>query len=166
MLQSAAVGYLQSLGVQEAKALADSLKDENGEPTKASEAVRAALQALAACGGAQAQGSNCGSGALAAAGSVVLTNLFNDGSSLTEAQKQGKEALISTIVTGIVQAAGGDATVAATASQIELANNGLTTDFIAAAKKVASKAANGVSKLMDKITIQHLVDSKKRFGTT
>jgi len=161
MLQSAAVGYLQSLGAQEAKALADSLKDENGEPTKASEAVRGALQALAACGGAQAQGSNCGSGALAAAGSVVLTNLFNDGSSLTEAQKQGKEALISTIVTGIVQAAGGDATVAATASQIELANNGLTTDFIAAAKKVASKAANGVSKLMDKITIQRLVDSKE-----
>jgi filamentous hemagglutinin len=123
MVQAATVNYLQSLGVQEIKQIADNLKDSNGQPNAASEAVRTALQGIAGCAGASAQGASCGSAALGASASVVLSNLMSDPQGLTAEQKDTRKNLISGLITSVTAATGGDAAIANTASQIELENN-------------------------------------------
>jgi hypothetical protein len=144
MLQGAAVNYLQSLGVQQVKGIADSLMTSAGEPTAASEAVRTALQGLVACAGVAAQSQSCGASATGAAASVVLNNLIQgldgkDAASLTPAEKEARTNLVSSLVAGIAAAAGGEAAVSTAAATIEMENNYLSPK--SSALRVAAKSA-------------------------
>src|SRR5450830_335349 len=128
-IQAAAVNYLQSLGVQQIKQIADEFKTD-GQANSTSETVRTALQGLAACAGAAASGNNCGTAALAASSSVVINTLLDqvegkDSNNLTPAEKEARLNLLTTLVTGITAAAGGNAAVANAAATIETENNGL-----------------------------------------
>jgi filamentous hemagglutinin len=122
-LQSAAVNYLQSLGAQQVKLIADELKSDE---------ARAALHALLACAGAAAQSQDCGTAAAGAAASVVINNLIKnidgkDPMGLDAAEKEARINLVASLIAGITEAAGGDAAVAATAARIEMENNHLGT---------------------------------------
>jgi filamentous hemagglutinin len=119
-IQSATVNYLQSLGAEKIKGIADNLQ---------SETARTALQGLLACGGAAAQGASCGSAASGAAASVVLNDLFNQlnggNKNLTAEERQAQANIITSLITGITAAAGGDAAIATAAAQIEAENNSI-----------------------------------------
>jgi len=127
-IQSAAVNYLQSLGAEKVKEIADTIGDEHGGA--AGETARTALQGLLACGGAAASGQSCSSGAMGASASVVLNNLIDSvtgdkAGNLTPEEKQARENLLASLITGITASAGGDAAVANAASRIEMENNNL-----------------------------------------
>ena len=118
ILQSAAVNYLQSLGAQEIKNIADGLD----------EVARTALHGLLACGGAAAQGQSCGTAAAGASASVVLNNLIQglDGKKaeeMTAVEKEARINLVTSLIAGITEAAGGEAAVASSAAKIEMENN-------------------------------------------
>ncbi|MGC7406966.1 hypothetical protein ACPWR0_18935 [Pandoraea pneumonica] len=90
-VQRAAVGYLQTLGVEKVKQIADDLD---------SETARAALQGIVGCAGAAASGGNCSAGALGASASVVLNNLINVASDtnsrdITPSEKEARMNLVS-----------------------------------------------------------------------
>jgi filamentous hemagglutinin len=150
LAQSTLANVAQSFGVQQIKTIADSFgetaKDANGKeltnpdgtkifkPTETSEAVRTALQGLAACAGQAAGGGECSSAALGAASSVVLNNLFAtgpggnaalhpDGSPLTPDEQTERANLVSTLVATLTTALGGDANAATTSAIIETLNN-------------------------------------------
>jgi len=119
-IQSTAVAYLQGLGAQEVKKIADGLD---------SETARAALHAVVGCAGAAASGQSCGAGASGAAASVVLNNLLGgDPSKMTAAEKRQREGIINAIVAGVAATAGGSGAVktAVNAATIEMENNYLT----------------------------------------
>ncbi|WP_422490898.1 hypothetical protein, partial [Endozoicomonas sp. ALE010] len=129
MIESAAVNYLQSLGAQKVKAIADKLDSEK---------ARAALHAIVGCAGASAQGNSCSSGAAGASAAVVVNNLLdrvNDvkGSELSDTEKEDRKNLVISIIAGVTDAAGGVASVAAAASQIEAENNALFVPLLIAA---------------------------------
>ncbi len=85
LAQGAVVGVLQSLAVTQIKHIADSLMTEtpgaDGTVTctqnPQSEALRAALQAIVACGGASAAGAGCGGAAMGAGVSAAMGSLLN-----------------------------------------------------------------------------------------
>ncbi|MFC3627492.1 hemagglutinin repeat-containing protein [Vogesella amnigena] len=118
--QAMAVNYLQSLGAQEIKHLADALD---------SEVARAALQALNACAGAALQGRGCGGAAAGAGAAVVLNNLLNqvNGQSgpLSAEEREARSNLLTSLISGIAGASGGDASSAGNAANIEMRNNAL-----------------------------------------
>lgn len=118
-VQKSAVAYLQSLGANQVKQIADALD---------SDTARAALRAVVGCAGAAASQS-CASGALGAAGGSILNNLLDqvDKGSLTPADKENRANLVSSLVAGITSAAGGSAATAANAARIETENNRLAT---------------------------------------
>ncbi len=117
LIQSAAVTALQSLGAQQIKQLSDTLGGEGS-------AAHTALHAILGCAGAAASGSNCGTAALAAgAGSTINALLNNLDSNLTPEDRENRSQLITTLITGITTATGGDAAIANTASRIETENN-------------------------------------------
>jgi filamentous hemagglutinin len=123
LIQSATVATLQSLGAQQIKALAIKLGGE-GSP------AHTALHAVLACAGAAATGTDCGTAALAASSGVVINTLLNsiegkDADKLTASEKESRLNLITSLVTGVTAALGGDAAVANTAVTIETENNGL-----------------------------------------
>lgn len=148
MLQDAAVNALQGLGAQQVKEIADSFM-AGGEKTAQSEAIRTALHTVLACGGAAAQSADCGSGAAGAAASVVLNNLVDSvtgtsGQNLSAEEKEQRINLITTIIAGITDAAGGDSGIARAAAQIEMENNYLTSvQALAFDKELASCKASG-----------------------
>ncbi|WP_374339574.1 polymorphic toxin-type HINT domain-containing protein, partial [Leeia sp.] len=122
LLRGATINYLQGLGAREVKQIADQLD---------SEVARTALHGLLACAGAAAQNQSCGSAALGASSSVVINNLLDslsgkDSSTLTAEQKKAREDVVSNLIGGITQAAGGDAAIATLASRLEMENNYLS----------------------------------------
>lgn len=130
LLQNTVVAYLQSLGVENIKAIADSLKNR-GTATAESEATRTALQALVGCAGAAASQQSCGAGAMGAAASVVLNNLLDslsgtDSDKLSASEKEARKNLVTSLVAGIAAAGGGTNIATATgAATIEVENNHL-----------------------------------------
>jgi filamentous hemagglutinin len=123
LMQAATINTLQALGAQEIKALATQLGGE-GSP------AHTALHAVLACAGAAATGSDCGTGALAASSGVVINTLLNtvegkEADKLTASEKEARLNLITSLVTGVTAALGGDAAVANTAVTIETENNAL-----------------------------------------
>lgn len=88
--------------------------------------AHAALHAIVACAGASAAGKGCGSGALGAATSSLLTNLFDENPSDNAEQKEAKRNLLATLVTGIAAAGGSDASTASSSAISALDNNYLT----------------------------------------
>ncbi|WP_063588559.1 two-partner secretion domain-containing protein [Achromobacter ruhlandii] len=93
---------------------------------KEGSATHAALHAIVACAGASAAGKGCGSGALGAATSSLLTNLFDENPSDNAEQKEAKRNLLATLVTGIASAGGSDASRATSSAISALDNNYLT----------------------------------------
>ncbi|MFK0377747.1 hemagglutinin repeat-containing protein [Pandoraea sp. NPDC090278] len=121
-LQRAAVGYLQTLAVEQVKQIADSL---------GSESARTALHGIVGCAGGVAAGGNCGAGAMGGAASVVLGNLLNQiadtrNDELPQQDKEARMNLIESVVAGITAGTGNDATTASIASRLELENNQFT----------------------------------------
>ena len=119
-----AINVIQGLGAEKIKGLITSIgKDDTPE----GEAARAALQGILACATASGKGADCGSAALGASGSVALNYLANsigkDSKDLTTQEKEDRLNLINTILTGTVEALGGDAAAASIAAKIEMENN-------------------------------------------
>ena len=125
MVQATAVNVIQGLGAEKIKGLITSIgKDDTPE----GEAARAALQGILACTTAAGKGADCGSAALGAAGSVALNYLADTitgekGRELTAKEKEDRLNFINTILTGAVDALGGDAATVSIAAKIEMENN-------------------------------------------
>ncbi|MBN3805140.1 filamentous hemagglutinin N-terminal domain-containing protein [Paraburkholderia sp. Ac-20336] len=112
--QSATVAYLQELGANGVKQIADSL---------GSEEARAALHAIVGCAGAAASGQSCGAGAMGAAASSVLGSLLAPTDGMSAEDRQARENLVTSLVAGIATASGTNAATATGAAQIEVENN-------------------------------------------
>lgn len=119
-VQAGVVNYLQQQG---ASYIGDLVK--TGAITEGSP-LHAAMHAIVACAGAAASSQNCGAGAMGAATSSLLSNLFTDSPNETATEKQAKGNLISSIVAGVATAGGLNAATATTAGQTEVENNFLT----------------------------------------
>ncbi|BCM08244.1 cell surface protein [Ralstonia solanacearum] len=115
-VQNATVAYLQELGANQVKQIADSL---------GSESARAALHAIVGCAGAAASSQSCGAGAMGAATSSVLGSLLGSTDGMSASDKQARENLVTSLVAGIATASGVNAATATNAAQIEAENNQL-----------------------------------------
>lgn len=123
-VQRAAVSYLQTLGVEKVKQIADDLD---------SETARAALQGIVGCAGAAASGGNCSAGALGASASVVLNNLIDrvantSATDLPSDEQEARANLVTSIVAGIAATSGSgtDTSTATASTRLELENNYLS----------------------------------------
>ncbi|MET2528007.1 hemagglutinin repeat-containing protein [Ralstonia pseudosolanacearum] len=119
-VQNASVAYLQELGANQVKQIADALD---------SDTARAALHAVVGCAGAAASSQSCASGALGAAGGSIINNLLDqiNKDKLTPEEKEARSNLVSSLIAGITAAAGGNAVTATNAARIETENNRLAT---------------------------------------
>ncbi|WP_293931452.1 hemagglutinin repeat-containing protein, partial [Iodobacter sp.] len=127
LVQNGAVAYLQSIGAEKIKEIANTFQKE-GKETATSENVRAALHAIASCAGAAVSASNCSSAAVGAASSVVINNVLSElentnADKMTASEKEKRKNLVGSIITGIVAATDGNAAAANNAAQIEMQNN-------------------------------------------
>jgi len=120
--QALVVNYLQQQG---AAYIGDLVR--KGTLTEGSPA-HATLHAIVACAGAMAGSQDCASGALGAAASSLLTNLFLDTPNESAEQKEAKRNLIATLVTGIA-ATGGLNVATATNSAIAAVDNNYLTQY-------------------------------------
>ncbi|AVG17720.1 hypothetical protein CFN79_18645 [Chromobacterium vaccinii] len=138
MAQNAGIAYLQGLGAQEVKALADDLeRAQSNDPDHADkkpegEVVRAVLHAALACAGAEASGQSCGAGAAGGAASVALNNALDklqhtDADKMTAEERLNRENLVSGLLAGLSAGTGGAGTAATTvnAAKTEMENNAL-----------------------------------------
>lgn len=114
--QAAALNYLQSLGAEKIKYIADSLHDEM---------VRAALHGALAYGGAVARGQSGGAAALGASASVLVNTLLGPVEGVSEEEKDARKNIVTSLVAGLADAGGADATSAQHAAQIETENNAM-----------------------------------------
>ncbi len=118
--QNLVVNYLQQQG---AGFIGGLVKD--GTLTEGS-ALHAALHGVLACAGAAASDQACAGGALGAASSSLLTNLFLDQPGETAQAKEAKRNLIATLVAGISATGGLEAATATNSAIAALDNNYLT----------------------------------------
>ena len=116
LAQNATIAYLQELGAQQVKKIADSLGSED---------ARAALHAVVGCAGAAASSQSCGAGAMGAAASSVIGSLLGPTDGMSASDKQSRENLVNSLVAGIAASAGVNAATATNAGQIEAENNQL-----------------------------------------
>ncbi|MBU9368296.1 hypothetical protein KTE69_07860 [Burkholderia multivorans] len=116
---NAAIGYVQSLGANKVKELADSF----GQGTPQAESARAALHTIVGCAGAAGGGQGCGSGAMGAAASSLIGSALGSAEGLTEQERQARVDLVTGVVAGIAMAGGLDAATAGNAAKIEGENN-------------------------------------------
>jgi filamentous hemagglutinin len=112
--QSAAVAYIQEIGANQVKQIADSLD---------SDTARAALHAIVGCAGAAASSQACGAGAMGAAASSVIGSLLGPTTNMSAADREARENLVNSLVAGIATAGGVNAATATGAAQIEVENN-------------------------------------------
>ncbi|MGD7160120.1 DUF637 domain-containing protein, partial [Ralstonia pseudosolanacearum] len=140
--QNMVVNYVQQQGASYiGKLVADGTLVE-GSP------AHAALHAIVACAGAAASSQSCGSGALGAAASSLLTGLFSETSpDETATQREGKRNLITSLVTGIAAMSGADATTATNGAIAAVDNNWLATQQIVQMKKELSNAKSTLEQL-------------------
>ncbi|WP_231686345.1 hemagglutinin repeat-containing protein [Ralstonia pseudosolanacearum] len=140
--QNMVVNYVQQQGASYiGKLVADGTLVE-GSP------AHAALHAIVACAGAAASSQSCGSGALGAAASSLLTGLFSETSpDETATQREGKRNLITSLVTGIATMSGADATTATNGAIAAVDNNWLATQQIVQMKKELSSAKSTLEQL-------------------
>ncbi len=114
--QAAALNYLQSLGAEKIKHIADSLNDET---------ARAALHGALAYGGAVARGQSGGAAALGASASVLVNTLLGPVEGVSEEEKEARRNIVTSLVAGFADVGGVDATSAQNAAQIEIENNAM-----------------------------------------
>ncbi|MFC7422146.1 hypothetical protein ACFQNF_20005 [Iodobacter arcticus] len=125
LVQNASVAYVQSLGAEKIKDIADSFQTKKGEEKQTSQNVRAALHAIASCAGAAVSASNCSSAAVGAASCVVINNVLSEientnADKMTASEKEKRKNLVGSIIAGIVAATDGNAAAANNAAQIEM----------------------------------------------
>ncbi|MDW5415711.1 hemagglutinin repeat-containing protein [Iodobacter sp. CM08] len=159
LVQNASVAYVQSLGAEKIKEIANSFQKVDGEENQTSQNVRAALHAIASCAGAAVTASNCSSAAVGAASSVVINNVLSEienttADKMTASEKEKRKNLVGSIITGIVAATDGNAAAANNAAQIEMENNALTflKGTTARVKTVATSTADFLAKPQGKVT--------------
>ncbi|OHX14463.1 hypothetical protein BI347_13830 [Chromobacterium sphagni] len=128
MAQNAGIAYLQGLGAQQIKQMADQL--EKGDKTVGGETVRAVLHAALACAGAEASSQSCAAGAVGGAASVALNNALDklqgtNADKMTAEQKLQRENLVSGLLAGVAAGTGGASTAATVvdAAKTEMENN-------------------------------------------
>jgi len=173
MVQGMVVNYVQQQGAGYIGQLV-----ANGTVIEGS-AEHAALHAIVACGGAAAGGSHCASGAGGAGVSSLLTGLFSETSpDETQAQREAKRNLITSLVGGIAATTGADVATATGAGIAATDNNWLASQQIvqrnkelAAAKgpletmSVMAKWA-GVSGKQDALTLNGVAKGLAEAGWT
>ncbi|WP_081073778.1 hemagglutinin repeat-containing protein [Burkholderia territorii] len=125
--QSATVAYLQELGANGIKQIADYLDNDS---TATGETARAALHAIVGCAGAAASTQSCGAGAMGAAASSVLGSLMAPTDQMTASERNQRENLVASLVAGVAAMSGQNAATAAGAAQIEVENNQLAPSVI------------------------------------
>lgn len=136
--QNMLVNYVQQQGASYIGKLV-----ANGTLTEGSP-LHAAMHAIVACAGAAASSQSCGSAALGAAGSSLLTGLFGETTPDEKStEREAKRNLIVSIVTGIGTAGGVDMAPASTAAATAVDNNWLATQQIVQMNKEL-EAANGM----------------------
>ena len=120
-VQSAVVNYVQQQGAGYiGKLVADGVVKEGS-------AEHASLHAIVACAGAAASSQSCGAGALGAAASSLLTNLFTEDAKETNADKEAKRNVVTSLVAGVAAViSSSNAATATTAATAALDNNWLT----------------------------------------
>ena len=110
--------------------------------------LHAALHSIVACAGAAASSQSCGSGALGAAASSLLTGLFSDTNpNETQAAREAKRNLIASLVTGIAAVSGTDASTATNSATAAIDNNWLATQQIVQMKKELTEAKGALEVL-------------------
>jgi filamentous hemagglutinin len=160
LAQGSLVAYLQQQGASYIGGLVAQGVLREGSP------AHAALHGIVACAGAAASGGACGSAALGASASSVLTGLFGDTDpSETVAMRAAKRNLLVSLVTGMAAATGADTQAATQAGTLASDNNWLATAQIvqasqelAAAKTTREELAvlarwAGTSALQDALTV-------------
>ncbi|WP_185633641.1 hemagglutinin repeat-containing protein, partial [Burkholderia stagnalis] len=125
--QNATVAYLQELGTNGVKQIADYLDKDN---TPAGETARAALHAIVGCAGAAASSQSCGAGSMGAAASSVLGSLMAPTDQMTASERNQRENLVTSLVAGVAALSGQNAATATGAAQIEVENNQLAPQVI------------------------------------
>ncbi|WP_211465747.1 hemagglutinin repeat-containing protein [Collimonas silvisoli] len=120
-VQAGVVNYVQQQGAGYiGKLVADGALKE-GSPE------HAALHAIVACAGAAASSQSCGAGAMGAATSSLLTNLFADNNpNETNAQKEAKGNLVNSLVAGLATMTGANGATATNAATVAVDNNWLS----------------------------------------
>jgi filamentous hemagglutinin len=138
LVQNMLVNYVQQQGASYIGQLVSNGTLSEGSP------AHAAMHAMLACAGAAASAQNCGAGAGGAAAASLLTNLFSDTNpNETQAQKEAKRNLLTSLVTGLATVTGVNAATANNAAAAAAENNWLASQQIAQMKKEL-KAANGL----------------------
>ncbi|WP_423763192.1 hemagglutinin repeat-containing protein [Burkholderia sp. NLJ2] len=112
--QNATVAYLQELGANGVKQIADSL---------GSESARAALHAIVGCAGAAAGSQSCGAGAMGAAASSVLGSLLKPSDGMSATEREARDNLVTSLVAGVAAVSGQNVGTATDAAKIEVENN-------------------------------------------
>ncbi|MEK6366160.1 MAG: hemagglutinin repeat-containing protein, partial [Burkholderia gladioli] len=112
--QNATVAYLQELGTNQVKQIADKL---------GSEEARAALHAIVGCAGAAASSQSCGAGAMGAATSSVLGSLLAPSANLSASEREARANLVASLVAGVAAVSGQNVATATGAGKIEVENN-------------------------------------------
>ncbi|WP_254212498.1 hemagglutinin repeat-containing protein [Burkholderia multivorans] len=112
--QNATVAYLQELGTNQVKQIADNL---------GSEEARAALHAIVGCAGAAASSQSCGAGAMGAATSSVLGSLLAPSTNLSASEREARDNLVASLVAGVAAVSGQNVATATGAGKIEVENN-------------------------------------------
>jgi filamentous hemagglutinin len=159
--QNMLVSYIQQQGSDYIGKLVVAGEIQEGDP------IHAALHAIMGCAGAAASSQSCSAGALGGAASSILTNLFaNTNPDETQAEREAKSNLITSLVAGI--AAMADPSGAATATNAATANvdnNWLATQQIVQAQKEYD-AATGLVEKLGVVAKWSLVSSKQDILTT
>ncbi|WP_080495349.1 hemagglutinin repeat-containing protein [Burkholderia ubonensis] len=114
LAQNATVAYLQELGTNQVKQIADNLGSEES---------RAALHAIVGCAGAAASSQSCGVGAMGAAASSVLGSLLAPSANLSASEREARDNLVTSLVAGVAAVSGQDVATATGAGKIEVENN-------------------------------------------
>uniref|UniRef100_UPI001640FF82 hemagglutinin repeat-containing protein n=1 Tax=Burkholderia gladioli TaxID=28095 RepID=UPI001640FF82 len=112
--QNATVAYLQELGTNQVKQIADNL---------GSEEARAALHAIVGCAGAAASSQSCGAGAMGAATSSVLGSLLAPSANLSASEREARDNMVASLVAGVAAVSGQNVATATGAGKIEAENN-------------------------------------------
>ncbi|WP_232357076.1 hemagglutinin repeat-containing protein [Burkholderia contaminans] len=112
--QNATVAYLQELGANQVKQIADNLGSED---------ARAALHAIVGCAGAAAGSQSCGAGAIGAATSSVLGSLLAPSTNMSASEREARDNLVASLVAGVAAVSGQNVATATGAGKIEVENN-------------------------------------------
>ncbi|WP_081077698.1 hemagglutinin repeat-containing protein [Burkholderia stagnalis] len=112
--QNATVAYLQELGANQVKQIADNL---------GSESARAALHAIVGCAGAAASSQSCGTGAMGAASSSILGSLLAPSNGLSASEREARDNLVTSLVAGVAAVSGQNVATAVGAGKVEVENN-------------------------------------------